>query len=140
MEQKIKEAIEEYQCSGCVAGSDITCYNKGHWGSGCSSHVAGTSVSNIGKIFLGMPIGFNRLGPDNDLTIQIYNDFEEQDENWGYDKFNVPVWKFKDDLGNTLIRGLSPRRNQAFIHIILEDCIDNIRCVEITKEDVKEMD
>ena len=33
-----------------------------------------------------------------------------------------------------------PRRNESFIHIFLEKCIDKINCLEISQQDVDEMD
>jgi len=84
-----------------------------------------------------MPKGFDRCGVDEKLIIHI---FEKFDDGWGYNKFNIPVWKYKDDIGSTLVRGLSPRINAPFLHIFLEDCRDKIDCLEITDEDIAEMD
>ena len=140
MNNILKEAVEEYQCSGCVSGSDISCYQKGN-SSACGAHVAGTRIFNIGRIFLGMPTGFNRLGTAEETKIDIWETYEEQNKNWAYDMFNVPVWKHKDaNKDNTLIRGISPRINSPFIHIVLEDCLDKIDCIEITDEVIREMD
>ena len=57
--------IEEFQCPGCVRGSDVTCgafkLLKDN-GFSCRGHIPGTALSGIGFILLGMPKGFNRLG------------------------------------------------------------------------------
>lgn len=138
MKEEIKNAIEEYQCSGCIAGSDISCFTENEYGIGCGDHFAGTLILGVGKIFLGMPKGFNRLGVHEKLIPNIYETFESFD--WTYDMWNIPVWKYVNKEGHTFIRGLIPRRNETFIHIFLEDCRDKIDCLEITQEDVDFMD
>jgi len=139
MEQKIKNAVEEYQCSGCISGSDISCFKKNETGGiGCGEHFSGTRILGIGKILLGMPKGFNRLGKEEDLKPNIYATYEDCD--WQFNIWNVPVWKHLDKNGNTLVRGVMPRRNQTFIHIFLENCIDKINCLEITQEQIDAMD
>jgi len=139
MKSKLKKAVEEYQCIGCMKGCDISCYKeKQDFGIGCGEHFAGTYISSIGKVFLGMPKGFNRLGIAEETKIQIYNSYEECD--WQFDMWNIPVWKHLDENGNTLVRGIMPRRNKPFIDIFLENCIDKIDCFEITKEHIEQMD
>lgn len=139
MNEKTKEAIKRYQCSGCVSGNDMVCYKESKRDNGiqCANHVAGTVISYIGLIFLGLPVGFCRLGEDEKIKISIFETFED---GWGYDKFNVPVWKYLDDHGNTLIRGMCPRINQPWIHIFIGDHISKIYCLEITQKDIDEMD
>jgi len=61
-------------------------------------------------------------------------------ENGFYDNFNVPCWKHLDKHGNTLVRGLKPRLNMPFLHIYLGDVRDQVECLEITKEDIDNMD
>ena len=132
-----KTAVEEYQCPGCVCGSNIECYEKGE-DLACGKHVAGTTVfPQIGRVFLGMPTGFNRLGVNGNMKINI---FQELKDAWNYDMFNIPVWKHLDKHGNTLVRGLCPRTNWSFLHVILCDCTADIDCHEITEEMMKKMD
>jgi hypothetical protein len=139
MEAKIKNAIEEYQCSGCCNGGDISCFKpNGNGGVGCGHHSAGTGIISIGKIFLGLPKGFNRLGRYDDLKPNIYDKFG--DSEWKYNKWNIPVWKFLNKDGHTMVRGFMPRLSEPFIHIFLEDCMAKINCLEITQADVEEMD
>jgi len=109
---------------GCVCGSDIKCYISKKYNKhdiACERHCPGTSLSGCGKILLGMPKGFNRLGLCGKTVINIFNIFPN---GWEYTELNVPVWKYLDDKGNTLVRGLCPRVNSPFIHIYLENCID----------------
>lgn len=123
MTEETKKAIECYQCSGCMSGCDISCYKEDPHGNGCGGHRAGTFASS-GKIFLGMPTGFNRLGACDDTKIYICNN--TTDDIGIFDKFNIPVWKYKDENGNILVRGLRPRTNVPFINIYLEDCMEDI--------------
>ena len=140
MKENVKNAVENYQCTGCMVGGDVSCFkgnSKG--GVGCGKHYAGTGVlGGVGKIFLGLPKGFNRLGKDVELQPIIFDKFEDSD--WEYNMWNVPVWKHLNEEGHTLVRGMMPRRNEPFLHIYLENCIDKINCLEISKDDVKGMD
>ena len=60
---------------------------------------------------------------------------------WEYDKFNVPIWKHKNENGHVIVKGIMPILTRPFIHIII-DCpdFDNIDCIEITEQDINEMD
>jgi len=139
MEKEIKNAIENYQCSGCINGGDISCFAKNeNSGIGCGKHYSGTMISNIGKIFLGMPKGFNRLGHHSEMQPIIYKNFESSD--WKYNKWNIACWKHLTKDGHTIVRGLMPRRNEPFIHIFLENCMDKIDCLEITQDEIDAMD
>jgi hypothetical protein len=139
MKEEIKNAIEEYQCPGCACGGDVSCFeNNINGGVGCAKHVAGTFVTKIGAIFLGMPRGFNRLGVQVQLIPLIFETFESSE--WKYDKWNIPTWKYLSKEGHTFVRGISPRKNEPFLHVFLENCIDKIDCLEITQEDVDFMD
>ena len=135
MKKIIKDGIEEYQCPGCVSGCDISCFQKAEYSDGCGKHLAGTMGTGIGKFFLGMPKGFNRLG-DTKLGIDIFEVYTDD----SYDMWNIPVWKFRNEFGHTLVRGMMPRRNEPFLHIYLEDCLDKINCLEISQDDINGMD
>jgi hypothetical protein len=131
-------AVQEYQCPGCVNGPFPTCFRESDAGIGCGKHCAGTMrMPSPGLILLGMPKGFNRLGPCEHTSFSI---FRTRKDGWEYDFLGVPVWKFKDEHGNTLVRGFRPRINHPFIHIFLEDCMDKIECIEITPERLAEID
>lgn len=136
---KIKgEAIQNYQCNGCVSGPYPKCYEESRslGEISCENHCPGTWLSGVGKIFLGLPKGFNRLGHCDKTKIFMFKKFKD---GWGYEIFNIPVWKYKDEFGNVIVRGLSPRINLPFIHIFLEDCLDEIDCELITNEMINEM-
>lgn len=134
---EVKEAVEEYQCSGCVSGPYEKCFEKRDNGVGCKKHCPGTMAMGAGTLFLGMPKGFNRLGPikSEHCPLIIYEDYT------GFcDKLNIPTWKYLDEHGNTLVRGLSPRVNMPFLHVYLKDVRDKINCLELTKEEIEAMD
>lgn len=130
------EAIEEYQVPGAVGDFDK---NTAVIDNGWVGHVPATFVSGIGLVFLGMPRGFMRLGPIEAKYFRLWI-FETWEACWAYDKYNVPCWKHLDEHGNTLVRGLSPRVNTPFLHVILGDHRDKIDCLEITAADLAEMD
>ena len=133
---KPDKAIQEYQCVGCVNGPYPDCY-KTNGSLACDKHCAGTTVGGIGRVFLGLPTGFNRLGISDETKVHIFLTLKD---GWGYDKFNVPVWKHLDQYGNTLVRGMCPRLNAPWIHIFLNDFIKEIDCLEISHADINEMD
>ena len=137
MEKHIKKAIEKYQCTGCAYGSDTSCYEKSAKSFECEKHVAGTTILGIGRIFLGMPKGFDRLEFNDKTTIYVFDKFENCD--WDYSKFNIPIWKHLNEHNHTLVRGVCPRTNFSWIHIFLENCMDKINCLEITKNDIDKM-
>ena len=64
MDKKVSVAIERYQCSGCIVGSNTSCFkaNENSGGIGCGKHLSSIIISGVGKVFLGLPKGFNRLG------------------------------------------------------------------------------
>ncbi len=137
MKELIKNAIQKYQCPGCIHGGDIECFQEGD-SLACEKHCAGTIVSFAGKVFLGMPKGFCRLGPNLGLKIRIYKYF--QNSGLIYDKWNIPVWKYLNERGHTFVKGISPRVNAPFLHIYLEDCTNGINCLEIIQDDIDCMD
>jgi hypothetical protein len=131
----MKEVIEKFQCPGCIYGGDINCGNFKDKGNKCLNHKPGTMRLGIGKIFLGLPIGFDRLGVYPDMLLYIFENKAQLIEEWGdYDIYNVPVWKHKDKEGVIFIRGLLPRKNEPFLHIILEGNLEDFSGIEITEE------
>ncbi len=53
---------------------------------------------------------------------------------------NRLVWKHLNKEGYTIIRGVSIVDEQPFIHIVVEDCMSKIDCIEITDELIAKMD
>ncbi len=137
MKDEIRDAIKKYQCCGCVCGTAIDhCFEKSNT-LACDRHCAGTRILGLGKIFLGMPKGFSRLGLDDRMSIWIYQDVK----NFKYDKFNIPVWKHKNKEGHIFVRGFMPRMNTGFLQVFLAGDFNSIPApTEITEDDMKEMD
>lgn len=140
----MNKIIKEYQCIGCVCGYPEC---KATFNSeGCQKHTAGTYIVGVGKIFLGMPRGFNRFGALSDesktftFTMSAYETFEDFIKHTGMDKFNIPVWKHLDENGNTLVRGIAPRINKPYLCVIGGNHMDKIDCYEITSDDQEGMD
>ena len=87
-----EEAVKEYQCPGCVSGPYEECFTEKPNNAGCAEHCPGTMMIPVGKIFLGMPKGFNRIGPVESMALDIFESIEKKNEQWGtYDHFNVPT-------------------------------------------------
>ena len=136
----IDEAVQEYQCPGCVDGPFPDCYEL-IFGDGCCKHCIGTSSSGVGRFFLGLPKGFNRIGACIETKINIFDSLNGLfQKNWEYDMFNIPIWKYLNKHGHTIVRGISPRINRPWIHIFLKNELTNINCLEITQKDIEGMD
>lgn len=140
MDEKVKLAVETYLCPGCVKGCDLSCYDKSKFGDeSCKNHCPGTYILGIGRIYLGMPKGFNRI--QDDTILQIFKTFDDVIKVYGkYDKYNVPVWKTVTPEGFTIVRVMQPRLDRSAVHIILENCSDRISCYEVSKDDIEFMD
>jgi len=138
----IMQAIQEYQCSGCVYGSNLNCgkYAKSKVGSGCNNHAPGTLDECMRNLYLGMPRGFRLYGPCTEMYLSIFETLEQQEAEFSYDAFNIPVWKYRNSLGHIFIRGLSPRINLPFLHIILKGDFALYNCLEITEDMLNQMD
>lgn len=89
---KLQEVmVQQFQCPGCINGPFPACFKQINGDIGCNNHVAGTIIFPGGEINLGLPKGFNKLGPidisKQKSNIRIYKKIELDH----YDKFNVPV-------------------------------------------------
>jgi len=136
MNENSKKMIEEYQCPGCFFGSNVEC---GSYMNGieleCGSHQPATHVMPvIGTIYLGLPKGFNRTGYCGKMELVIYESKPK------YDFLNIPVWKYFDQNGNTIVRGICPRITKPFLHIYIGNHIKEIDCIEITQEHLDKID
>ena len=135
------EAIQNYQCTGCLFGPFEECFEQSPHSRSCIKHKPATLISSIGTILLGLPKGFNRLGDAKERCINIFTDFEDFKNFYTeYNKLNVPVWKYLDNLKNTIISVYLPRVNVTSVHIFLGDVRSKIDCMEITDTDLKEWD
>jgi hypothetical protein len=141
MAMNVETAVKTYQCPGCVDGPYPACYKK-------------DPVGSIGRCFplpwnanarysVKPPFHAKKNFPNTGLYIFINAEkFHEEctpknpssalKTNGLYDNFNIPVWKYLDEHGNTLVRGLKPRINTPFLHVFLWDARDEIQCLELT--------
>jgi hypothetical protein len=132
--------VKKYQCSGCMNGPTKNCFKEASAGIGCDNHYAGTMVSSEGTIFKGMPKGFNRLGDSRNIKITIFKTRQHQQEQWPYNTFNIPVWKHKNKSGHIIVRGISPRTNCGYIHVIEKGDFESIDAINITEAAIEKMD
>lgn len=134
-----EEMIEKFQCPGCMSGGDTHCGHYSlneNYGISCSSHYAGTMIFGIGKILLGLPKGFNRIGPLESEYQKVYLRLWLAGQKPVWDKFNVPVWAMVED-GFLFTRTYSPRNNKTNVDIIeggtLEDIPSEFKIINVGK-------
>jgi hypothetical protein len=129
------DMIEEFQCMGCTCGGDTKecdCYDFCDLGTGfwCLGHSAGTFLMGVGKIALGLPTGFNKVGTiktgfedekdrnsKRNTNIRFIIDPADRSDEKGYDDFNVPVWAMEKD-GFLFVRVMCPRINYTYVDVI----------------------
>lgn len=137
----MKELVEEFQCPGCVSGSDTNCgsYNYGQRELRCVSHVLGTQFGLGNVIALGMPKGFNKPGFREDGQARNRMDIRlwEKGTHPDWERLNVPVWAMeKDDF--LFVRTFAPRVNCTWVDIVeggsLELCPNAIDVAEFINE------
>ena len=121
MDSEQKEMIKEFQCSGCTCGSspDDNCLKFEQLSTEmfrCSNHSAGIFLSGAGKIALGLPKGFNKVGAlAKEVTTNIRLMTKAAEKNYNY--LNIPVWALEKD-GYLFIRTYSPRINCGYVDVI----------------------
>ena len=111
--------IEEFQCPGCIHGINPKTCQKFELNKdvlSCANHHPSTFASGIGRIALGLPKGFNRIGQLEFLPNTCYIRLYEK-EPPKYDKFNIPVWAMEQD-GFLFVRCYCPRINATFVDVI----------------------
>lgn len=154
-----KYFADNYLCPGCSCGTDTsTCTEfrandtnplKIGYGFGCTNHAPGTLLNGYFKIMLGFPKGFCRIPSDycfaklcpknnNPIEYVFSDDFEK--DNINNNKFVIPVWKYLDRLGNTIVKSLCPRINKVVVTVYYGDYMNKIYCFRITDQMMNEMD
>ena len=119
-----RKMIEEFQCPGCVSGSDTaTCksfkFKNDVYGFQCIAQCPGTRAMPGGLLALGLPRGFNKVGQaeatrTKDVYIRLWTK-EDAPPKW--DKLNVAVWAMEED-GYLFVRTFSPRINKSYVDVI----------------------
>jgi hypothetical protein len=126
MELSIVKMVEEFQCPGCVCGSDTTCgrYKFDETMRQCTGHVLGTMIGLGNSIALGLPKGFNKPGVDwkaepprafNTMKIRLYPKGTLPENHWNH--LNVAVWAMGHD-GHLFVRTFAPRINNSWVDVI----------------------
>jgi hypothetical protein len=119
-----EEMIEKFQCPGCVSGPNpkkCPAFKLDtQYGFKCSGHVLGTSVNLQFNIALGLPKGFNRPSPQDDM-MRTRNVLQLalwlKDTNPAWDKFNIPTWAMEHE-GFLLVRTYSPRTDRGRVDVV----------------------
>lgn len=139
---EIDKNVKDLQCCGCL----YSCSAKGEpdryekispINIACKNHTPATTRMPGGKILLGFPNGFNIIGPFEKIELNIFNTFEDMQKAWAFDFFNIASWKHLDAADRVFVRGYCPRINKPFQHVILENCLDKIDCLNVTAEDIE---
>mgnify|MGYP003425246834 CR=1 FL=1 len=110
------DLVQKFQCPGCGAGIDVSsgCFKPSDT-LACGNHSAGTYIAGIGCINLGLPKGFNRLGPINkDIQKSNIRLFAELPE---YNAFNMPLWALEED-GHLFVVVAIPRLQQFWVDVV----------------------
>lgn len=127
--------VEDIQCPGCAAGlnpetcsafklktdtdgGEANCFSCGGW-------CPGTRQAYIGRIALGLPKGFCRIGMVDLHEDSNYIRLFEKTEDTRYDRFNIPVWAMEKD-GYLYVRVISPRNNWFFVDVIKDGKIEMV--------------
>jgi hypothetical protein len=140
--------IEEFQCPGCVVGSDTTCGKFEERDSSCVNHVAGTMLLGAGSFLLGMPKGFCKTGlaydrstgkleSANKANVAFYNADEHEVAGDFWNNCNVPVWAMEKD-DHLFVRVFMPRINFSCTQVIDGGTIQMIRDKGFNPLDVRE--
>lgn len=130
------EMVKEFQCPGCINGSDPeTCpkYELGVDDKGgnpyffaCKNWRPSTFMGGVGRLCLGLPKGFLRTGMvefhDKPFTyLRLYENPTTMPE---YDRFNIPVWAMEKD-GHLFVRCFSPRNCWIFVDVIKDGKLEH---------------
>lgn len=136
-----RKMIEAFQCSGCTSGHDTYCCRckvkrfsnqyEGIFDSFyCENHSAGTLLSGTGKVALGLPKGFNKVGALSNClnydkistNIRCYLSFPVK----FYNYLNIPVWARELD-GYLFVRTYCPRINVGYVDVIKGGELSNFK-------------
>ena len=145
--------ISKFLCPGCSCGPEpgsCECFRIKDEVDGdftCSGHSAGTFMSGVGRIALGLPKGFCRYGgavPPSHLedkksgsdqinTKLMYIRLHLSGETTGYNHLNVPVWAMVED-GYLFVRTFSPRVNRTCVDIVKGGTLEMVpQAIDVSK-------
>ena len=119
----VQEMISKFQCPGCTCGTAPCNKCESYKPCGglsweCENHSAGTMITHIGRIFLGLPRGFNHVGAcEQGLHKYKIIRLWRVGTSPAWDYLNIPVWAMEQD-GYLFVRTYCPRLNHGFVDII----------------------
>lgn len=121
MAKTIEQLVEQFQCPGCVHGSNVSCgeYNYCPEERLCIGHVLGTHLGIGNLIAPGLPKGFQRPGWTqeghirNRIDVRLFSKGESPE----WDNLNVPVWAMVQD-GFLFVRTFAPRINSCWVDVV----------------------
>lgn len=131
------QMIREFQCPGCSCGTypDEGCgaYKLEEEKNGlgmcgaffrCGGWSPGTFMGGVGRIALGLPKGFTRVGAvDLQIMKHYFRMYEKPEHKPEYDRFNIPVWAMEQD-GYLFVRCVCPRNNWHYIDVIKDGKVE----------------
>ena len=82
----------------------------------CEKHHPATMMLGFGKLALGLPKGFHRLGKCG-FDMRLFEKPEDAKDLW--DHLNVPVWAMEKD-GYLFVRTYAPRVNETWVDVVKE--------------------
>lgn len=130
--------IKEFQCSGCTCGSspEDGCFELSvcdKFGARCKKHSAGTFMSYVGRIYLGLPKGFNRAGLNQADSQRVNAIRLHHNSKPEFDHLNVPVWAMEKD-GYLFVRTYCPRINMTYIDVIKGGKLSDVpQAIDVSK-------
>ena len=128
------DMISDFQCLGCMLGSDPSDCESFKFDAEeapplnffrCSAHCPGTIFMPGGRIYLGMPKGFNKVGAlptegtSNTIRLWLKNNVPV------WDKLNIPVWAMEHN-GFLFVRTYMPRINEGWVDVIEGMAFDDL--------------
>jgi hypothetical protein len=138
----IIQAIKDLQCSGCVSGSDPrTCdaYQAAQFDDGCAAHCAGTTMARGGRIHLGMPKGFDKVGALHEGQTDNTRLFIDRDPSPAWNHLNVPIW-YRYDGTYTYVRTFCPRVGVQYIDAFIGDRTADVLAANPSAHNVAEFE
>ena len=118
-----EKSIEKFQCPGCTLGHNTRCgsyfglqlMNKGPNASfRCEAHRPGTFAMPGGRVYLGLPRGFSKVGPSPDST-ELW--LLPEGTRPKFDDLNIPVWAMERD-DHLFVKVAMPRTCRYLIYVI----------------------
>jgi len=127
--QEVK-MVENFQCPGCMSGSNVKCGAFKPWkeyGASCVGHFPSTMMMPGGHVALGLPKGFNKLGDAKDVHRErAYIRLWVRGTKPEWDNLNIAVWAMVEK-GYLYVRTYSPRINATYVDVIQDGKLEDAK-------------